>query len=286
MKRTLMKKTLAFFATAMICQTAGVAQILQPLPPEPPISLIDARGEDDDLPVSEANSAADAHSSEGEIKGIDKAFPIGDALKKPAGEDAEHSGTSVLHANDETEFYFDVIPAIVGYAELYLEVPFQSQVSISNEDTSRDYFVKQQGGHRAVLVPIRRSTPARIGVAISLPDARSTETGEPEHRVYVDMKPGDRRHVRVSRKEIEERIRTTHLLTVAAFAVNSSAECCEPSPAASDESPIIEPQVIGNEIPVDDLPFDDLPLPSDEEDRPLLELPTEDTGGEVDLDRE
>lgn len=117
-----------------------------------------------------------------------------------------------------TTYSSSIVPAIVGYAELYLEVPFHSQVLISNQDSPRDYYVKQQGGHRALLVPIRRSKPARIGIAVNLSDARTSESPESSYQVLVDMKPGDRRHVRVSRKQMEERIQMKHLMGATAFA--------------------------------------------------------------------
>ena len=116
-----------------------------------------------------------------------------------------------------------IVPSVVGYAELYLEVPFHSQVLISNQDSPRDYYVNQQGGHRALLVPVRRSTPARIGIAVTLSDARTSETLESAYQVFVDMKPGDRRHVRVSRTQMEERIQMKHLMGATAFAGRRAA---------------------------------------------------------------
>ena len=129
----------------------------------------------------------------------------------------------VSGAEDPFPVTSTIVPSIVGYAELYLEVPFHSQVSISNQDSPRDYYVNQQGGHRALLVPIRRSTPARIGIAVTLADARTSETPESAYQVFVDMKPGDRQHVRVSRRQMEERIQMRHLMGATAFASRHAA---------------------------------------------------------------
>ncbi|MCA9217892.1 MAG: hypothetical protein KDB27_32705 [Planctomycetales bacterium] len=136
------------------------------------------------------------------------------ALRELYKEEQEQS----KHTDTEEEF---VLP-IVGYAELFLEVPFQSQVSISTKEAPKEYYLKQQGRRRSVLVPIRTSGLTTVSISVSLPDALPSDAVPEPYQTFMTMKSLDRRHISISRSDIVERLDHRRLASVLAVAVDPS----------------------------------------------------------------